>query len=158
MHLGGWPLHFWPKWVINITKWTMQIYSFWQNSRPQRPKTALFWVIIKIERALFVSFYSISTQDKASFGQSEITRDVFVHTATLQHSKGMLLKQDNLQRALFVFTALYLSTWKDNIGIFLQFVIIHTQSFHVLFKSYENLECEALLSLEILLHLWTNIE
>ena len=50
-----------------------------------------------MERALFVSFYSISTQDKASFGQSRITRDVFVHTATLQHSKGMLLKQENLQ-------------------------------------------------------------
>ena len=61
------------------------------------PKTALFWVIIEIERALFVSFYSISTQDKATFGQSEIRRDVFVHTATLQHSKGMLLKQENLQ-------------------------------------------------------------
>ena len=108
IHLGGWPLHFWPKWVINIIKLSMQIYSFWQNSRPQSPKTALFWAIIQIERALFVSFYSISTQDKASFGQSGIKRDVFVHTATLQHSKGMLLKQYNLQRALFVFTALSL--------------------------------------------------
>ena len=96
IHLGGWPLHFWPKWVINIIKLSMQIYSFWQNSRPQSPKTALFWAIIQIERAPFVSFYSISTQNKATFGQSEI-RDVFVHTATLQHSKGMLSKQDNLQ-------------------------------------------------------------
>ena len=108
IHLDGWPLHFWPKWVTNIIKLSMQIYSFWQNSRPQSPKTALFWAIIQIERAPFVSFYSISTQDKASFGQSGIKRDVFVHTATLQHSKGMLLKQYNLQRALFVFTALSL--------------------------------------------------
>ena len=108
IHLDGWPLHFWPKWVINITKWSIQIYSFWQNSRPQRPKMALFWAIIEIERALFVSFYCISTQDRATFGQSEIRRDVFVHTATMQHSKGMLLKQENLQKAFFVFTALSL--------------------------------------------------
>ena len=122
IHLGGWPLHFLSKLVINITKWSMQIYSFWQNSRPQRPKTALFWVIIEIERALFVSFYSISTQDKATFGQSEIRRDVFEHTATLQHSKGMLLKQDNLQnhylclQHLFICNSLqYLNSLRGNI-------------------------------------------
>ena len=117
IHLGGWPLHFWPKWVINIIKLSMQIYSFWQNSRPQSPKTALFWAIIQIERAPFVSFYSISTQDKATFGQSEIRRDVFVHTATLQHSKGMLLKQDNLQMH-YLGLQHYLSTWKQQCEIF----------------------------------------
>ena len=88
IHLDGWPLQFWPKWVFNIIKLSMQIHSFWQYSRLQSPKTALFWAIIQIERALFVSFYSISTQDKATFGQSEIRRDVFEHTAKLQHSKG----------------------------------------------------------------------
>ena len=78
---------------------------------------ALFWAIIEIERALFVSFYCISTQDRATFGQSEIRRDVFVHTATMQHSKGMLLKQENLQKA-FLCLQHYLSTWKDDIGTF----------------------------------------
>ena len=71
IHLDGWPLHFRPKWFKS-----MLIHSFWQNSRPQSPKTALLGAIIQIERALFVSFYSISTQGKATFGQSEIRRDV----------------------------------------------------------------------------------
>ena len=107
------PLDFWPKWVFNTIKLSMQIHSVWQNSRPQSSKTALFWAIIQIERALFVSFYSISTQDKATFGQSEIMRDVFVHTATLQHSKGMLLKQENLQNHYLCLQRL--STKRDDI-------------------------------------------
>ena len=53
-HLGGGFLNFWPKWVINITKLGMQIYSFWQNFRPLRPKMALLRGIIEIERAVFV--------------------------------------------------------------------------------------------------------
>ena len=57
----------------------MQIYSFWQNSRPQSPKMALFWAIIQIERAPFVSFYSISTQDKATFGRTKL-EEMFLYT------------------------------------------------------------------------------
>ena len=71
----------------------MQIYSFWQNSTPQRPKTALFWVIIEIERALFVSFYSISTQDKATFGQSEIRRDVWAFNESWTLGKWIRIEQ-----------------------------------------------------------------
>ena len=119
-HLGGGFLNFWPKWVIDIAKLGMQIHSFWQNSRPRSPKTALFWDIIQIESARFVYFYSISTQDKATFGQSEIRRDVFVHTATLQHSKGMLLKQDNLQNHYLCLQ--HLSTKRDDICNSLQYL------------------------------------
>ena len=108
------------KCVFNIIKLSMQIHSFWQNSRPQSPKMALFWAIIQIERALLISFYSISTQDKATFGQSEIRRDVFVHTATLQHSKGMLLKQDNLQNHYLCLQ--HLSTKRDDICNSLQYL------------------------------------
>ena len=107
IHLDGWPLHFWPKWVINITKWSMQIYSFWQNSRPQRPKRALFWVIIEIERALFVSFYSISTQDKATFGQSEIRKKCFCthcYIATLERNA---FEAGQPAKWLFEFTAFF---------------------------------------------------
>ena len=58
-------MNFWPKWVINITKLGMQIYSFWQNSRPLRPKMALLRGIIKIKRAMFVFlalFWHIKTR------------------------------------------------------------------------------------------------
>ena len=53
-HLDGQYLRFWPKWVINITQLGVQICSFWQNSRPLRPKMALIRGIVEIERAVFV--------------------------------------------------------------------------------------------------------
>ena len=54
------------------------------------------------------------------FGQSEIRRDVFEHAATLQHSKGMLLKQDNLQNHYLCLQ--HLSTKRDDICNSLQYL------------------------------------
>ena len=54
IHLDGLPLNFWPKWVINTTKLSTQIYTFWQNPRALRPKMALFWGTIEIEKVPFV--------------------------------------------------------------------------------------------------------
>ena len=50
--LKGGFVNFCPKWVINVPKLGMQIYSFWQNSRPLRQKMASLRGII--ERAEFV--------------------------------------------------------------------------------------------------------
>ena len=41
IHLGRWPLNFCPK-LINITKVNMQIFNFWQNSRP-------LWLLFSLE-------------------------------------------------------------------------------------------------------------
>ena len=55
---------------------------------------ALLRGIIEIERAVFV-FGSVLTHEKKIFGEGKIRRDIFVHTATLQHSKGRFLKLGN---------------------------------------------------------------
>ena len=78
-HLGGGFLNFWPKWVINITKLGMQICSFWQNSRPLRPKMALIRGIIEIERAVFVLLALFWHMKRRCLGKAK-SEGTFLHT------------------------------------------------------------------------------
>ena len=80
-HLRCRCLRFLWKWVINTAKLSMQIRIFWQNSRPSRPKMALFQGIKGMERAIFGSFCSTSTHEMQTFGRGEIRINIFVHTA-----------------------------------------------------------------------------
>ena len=78
-HLGGGFLNFWPKWVINITKSGVQICSFWQNSRPLRPKMALIRGIIEIERAMFVLLALFWHMKRRCLGKAK-SEGTFLHT------------------------------------------------------------------------------
>ena len=85
-HLGGQFLRFGPKWVINITKLGIQIHSFWQNSRPLRPKMALLAGIIEIERAVFVFGRCFDTWKEDIWGKQNQKRHFCTHCyiATLE--------------------------------------------------------------------------
>ena len=94
-HLDGQYLRFWPKWVINITKLGMQIHTFWHNPRPPRLKNGLVKRPCLNWKGNVCCFGSVPTHEKEIFGESKIRRDMFVHTAPQQHSKGRYLKQGN---------------------------------------------------------------
>ena len=85
-HLGGGFLNFWPKWVINITKLGMQICSFWQNSRPLRPKMALIRGIIEIERAVFVLLALFWHMKRRCLGKAKSER-TFLHTLLYSNTR-----------------------------------------------------------------------
>ena len=58
-HVDWQLLNFWQKWVINITRLVIQMYTFdkipgYSQFWPPRPKKALMKGIIEIERAVFV--------------------------------------------------------------------------------------------------------
>ena len=94
-HLDGQYLRFWPKWVINITKLGIQIHTFWHNPRPPRLKNGLVKRPCLNWKGNVCCFGSVLTHEKEIFGESKIRRDMFVHTAPQQHSKGRYLKQGN---------------------------------------------------------------
>ena len=94
-HLGGGFLNFWPKWVINITKLGMQICSFWQNSRPLRPKMALIRGIIEIERAVFVLLALFWHMKRKCLGKAK-SEGTFLHTLLYSNTR----KEDFWSRQL----------------------------------------------------------
>ena len=85
-HLGGGFLNFRPKWVINITKLGMQICSFWQNSRPLRPKMALIRGIIEIERAVFVLLALFWHMKRRCLGEAK-SEGTFLHTLLYSNTR-----------------------------------------------------------------------
>ena len=94
-HLDGQYLRFLPKRVFNITKLDMQIHTFWHNPRPPRLKNGLINRPCSNWKGNVCCFGFVPTHEKEIFGESKIRRDMFVHTAPQQHSKGRYLKQGN---------------------------------------------------------------
>ena len=82
----------------------MQIYSFWQNSRPLRPKMALLRGIIEIERAVFVFWLCFDTWKEDIWGKQNQKRHFCTHCyiATLERNA---FEAGQPAHSLFVFTA-----------------------------------------------------
>ena len=99
-HFKGQYLRFGPKWVINITKLGMQICSFWQNSRPLRPKMALIRGIIEIERAVFVLLALFWHMKRRCLGKAE-SEGTFLHTLLYSNTR----KEDFWSRETFKSTS-----------------------------------------------------
>ena len=111
-HLEGQYMRFWQIWVINITKIGLQIRNFWHNPKPPRLKYSLIKRPCLNWKGNIFCFGSVPTNKKEIFVESKIRRDMFVHAATEQHSKGRFLEAGKLAKAhTWVFLCNFRAKW-----------------------------------------------